>query len=224
MRNRPSSHFLLLILLFALDALAYSAIYKAGEARGYSPSLLLALRDLALFLPIFTIVVWIARRHRYAGDMTLFTVAILLFSVGQFTQYRLFTDPEYGANKRSGAREARLAKANTLRQRYVNQYYDADKKRALFGDPEFNIPINESNANQGEESYWTVKRILSSVSTLIPLLGMLGFCVAFIFPKRDDVLLWLQRRSFLIGLLTTVPFAMIAIVYSSGGKFLGKTT
>ncbi|HMB26938.1 MAG TPA: FtsW/RodA/SpoVE family cell cycle protein [Blastocatellia bacterium] len=223
MRNRPSSHFLLLILLFALDALAYSAIYKAGEARGYSPSLLLALRDLALFFPIFTIVVWIARRHRYAGDMTLFTVAILLFSVGQFTQYRLFTDPEYSADRRSEAREARLGKANTLRQRYVNDYYDADKKRALFGDPEFRIPIKES-ASAGEESYWTLKRILSSVSTLIPILAMLGFCVAFFFTKRDDVLLWLQRRSFLIGLLTTAPFAMIAIVYSSGGKFLGNTT
>ena len=223
MRNRPSSHFLLLILLFALDALAYSAIYKAGEARGYSPSLLLALRDLALFFPIFMIVVWIARRHRYAGDMTLFTVAILLFSIGQFTQYRLFTDPEYSADRRSEAREARLGKANTLRQRYVNDYYDADKKRALFGDPEFRIPIKES-ASAGEESYWTLKRILSSVSTLIPILAMLGFCVAFFFTKRDDVLLWLQRRSFLIGLLTTAPFAMIAIVYSSGGKFLGNTT
>jgi cell division protein FtsW (lipid II flippase) len=224
MKNRPSSHFLLLIFLFALDALAYFIIYRAGVARGYSPSLLLALRDLALFIPIFMIVVWIARRHRYAGDMTLFTVAILLFSVGQFMQYRLFTDPEYSADRRSEARDARLAKANTLRQRYVNQYYDADKKRALFGDPEFNIPIKEANTNADEENYWTFKRILSSVSTLIPLMAMLGFCVAFIFTKRDDTLLWLQRRSFLIGLLTTVPFALIAIVYSSGGKFLGNTT
>ena len=224
MKNRPSSHFLLLILLFALAALAYIAIYRAGVARGYSPSLLLALRDLALFFPIFTIVVWVARRHRYAGDMTLFTVAILLFSVGQFTQYRLFTDPEYSADRRSEARDARLAKANTLRQRYVNQYYDADKKLSMFNDPTYKIPIKESSADAGEESYWTLKRILSSVSTLIPILAMLGFCVAFVFTKRDDVLLWLQRRSFLIGLLTTMPFAVIAIIYSSGGKFLGNTT
>src|SRR5262245_16602933 len=114
MKNRPSTHFILLILLFALDALAYYTIYRAGVARGYSASLRLALRDLALFIPIFTIVAWVARRHRYAGDMTLFTVAILLFSVGQFMQYRLFTDPEYSADKRSEARDARLAKANTL--------------------------------------------------------------------------------------------------------------
>jgi cell division protein FtsW (lipid II flippase) len=224
MKNRPSSHFLLLIFLFALDALAYYIIYRAGVARGYSPSLLLAFRDLALFIPIFMIVVWIARRHRYAGDMTLFTVAVLLFSVGQFMQYRLFTDPEYSADKRSEARDARLAKSNTLRQRYINQYYDADKKRALFGDPEFNIPVRETSGAAEEESYWTFKRIVSSVSTIIPIMAMLGFCVAFIFTKRDDALLWLQRRSFLIGLLTTVPFALIAIVYSSGGKFLGNTT
>jgi len=224
MKNRPSSHFFLLILMFALDALAYYVIYRAGVARGYSPSLLLALRDLTLFFPLFIIIVWIARRHRYAGDLTLFTVAILLFGVGQFTQYRLFTDPEYSADKRAEAREARLAKANTLQQSYVNQYYDADKKRALFGDPNFKIPIKDSSANAGPESYWTLKRILSSVSTLIPLMAMLGFCVAFVLTKRDDVLLWLQRRSFLIGLLTTVPFAVIAIIYSSGGKFLGNTT
>jgi len=211
-------------MLFALDALAYFTIYRAGVARGYSPSMLLAFRDLALFFPIFVIMVWIARRHRYAGDLSLLTVAILLFSIGQFTQYRLFTDPEYSADKRSEARAARLSKANTLQQRYVNQYYDADKKRALFGDPDFKIPIDDSKANQGAEEYWTIKRILSSLSTIIPILAMLGFCVAFIFTKRDDVLLWLQRRSFLIGLLTTLPFAMIAIVYSSGGKFLGNTT
>lgn len=224
MKNRPSSHFFLLILLLALDALAYFAIYRAGVARGYSPSLLLAFRDLALFFPIFVIFVWLARRHRYAGDLTLFTIAILLFSVGQFTQYRLFTDPEYSADKRSEAREARMAKANTLQQSYVNKYYDAEKKRALFGDPDFKIPIKDASANSQEESYWTLKRVFSSVSTLIPILAMLGFCVAFVFTKRDDVLLWLQRRSFLIGLLTTVPFAVIAIVYSSGGKFLGATT
>jgi len=224
MKNRPSSHFFLLILLFALGALAYFAIYRAGVARGFSPSLLLAFRDLALFIPIFFVFVWLARRHRYAGDLTLFTVAILLFSVGQFTQYRLFTDPEYSATRSLEARKAREAKARTLQQRYVNQHYDAEKKRALFNDPNFQITLDAAAANAKEESYWTFKRIISSVSTLIPILALLGFCVAFVLTKRDAVLLWLQRRSFLIGLLTTLPFAVIAIVYSSGGKFLGNTT
>src|SRR5689334_13057023 len=98
MKNRPSSHLLLLAALVALDALAYVAIYRAGVARGYAPSVLLAGRDLALFIPIFFIFIWVVRRHRYAGDLTLFTVAILLFGIGQFVQYRLFTDPEYSAS------------------------------------------------------------------------------------------------------------------------------
>ncbi|MGH9841456.1 MAG: FtsW/RodA/SpoVE family cell cycle protein [Blastocatellia bacterium] len=223
MRNRPSSHFLLLLMLLALDALAYVAIYRAGVTRGYSPSLLLAARDLALFLPIFVVFVWLARRHRFAGDLTLFSAAILLFGIGQFVQYRLFTDPEYSAARRLEVRAARLAKANTLQQRYVNQHYDADKKRAMFGDPQFQIRLNQNNTVE-EESYWTFKRIVSSLSTLIPLISLLGFGLAFAFIKRDDVLLWLQRHSFLIGLVTTLPFALIATVYSNGGKFLGNTT
>jgi cell division protein FtsW (lipid II flippase) len=224
MKNRPSSHFFLLVILLLFDALAYVAIYRAGLARGFSPSLLLAFRDLALFLPVFILFIWLVRRNRYAGDLTLFTVAILLFGIGQFMQYRLFTDPEYSAEKRVEASKARLAKANTLQQRYINQYYDGEKKRVLFGDPNYEIQIDAAKSGTQEERYWTLKRIFSSVSTLIPLLAFFGFAVAFSFTKRDDVLLWLQRHSFLIGLVTTMPFALIAIGYSSGGKFLGNTT
>lgn len=223
MKNRPSSHLFFLVILLAFNGLAYTAIYRAGVARGFSPSLLLAFRDLALFLPVFVVFIWLVRRQRYAGDLTLLSVAILLFSIGQFMQYRLFTDPEYGASGREKGQE-RLAKANTLQLRYINQYYDADKKRILFGDPNYQIPINVANTNLQEESYWTFKRILSSVSTLIPLLSLLGFAVGFAFTRRDRVLLWLQQHSLLLGLATTLPFALIAIVYSSGGKFLGNTT
>ncbi len=225
MKNRPSSHFFLLLLLLGLNTLAYVAIFRAGVGRGFSPSLLLAARDLLLFLPIFFIFFWLVRRHRYAGDFTLLTVAVLLFGIGQFMQYRLFTDPEYSAGRRDEARQARLAKANTLQQRYINQYYDADKKRALFNDPNYQIPLRAENpAAAREEQYWTVRRILTSISSAIPLLAFLGLMVAFAATKRDDILLWMQRHSFLIGLATTVPFIVIAIVYSSGGKFLGNTT
>jgi cell division protein FtsW (lipid II flippase) len=223
MKNRASSHFFLLFILLVFDVLAYIAIYRAGEARGFAPSLLLAIRDLALFLPIFIGFIWLVRRHHYAGDMTLLTTAVLLFSIGQFMQYRLFTDPEYSAGRREEAGKARLAKANTLQQRNINQYYDAGKKQVLFGDPNYQIRI-DPKGDQQEESYWTLSRIFSSVSTLIPLLAFLGFAAAFALIMRDNVLLWLQRHSFIIGFLTTLPFAIIAIVYSSGGKFLGNTT
>jgi cell division protein FtsW (lipid II flippase) len=223
MKNRPSSYLFFLLILLAFDALAYVAIYRAGVARGFSPSLLLAFRDLALFLPIFVVFIWLARRHRYAGDLTLFAVAILLFGIGQFMQYRLFTDPEYGASGKEKGQE-RLAKANTLQQRYINQYYDQEKKRVLFGDPNYQIPIDAAKANAQEGDYWTLKKIFSSVSTVIPLMALFSFAIAFAMTKRDDVLLWLQRHSFFIGIVTTLPFIIIATVYSSGGKFLGNTT
>jgi cell division protein FtsW (lipid II flippase) len=219
MRNRPSSHLFLLLLLFALNAVAYLAVYRAGILRGFSPSLLLAARDVALFVPILFVFLWLVRRHRYRGDLTLYTVAILLFSLGQVVQYRLFTDPEYSARQKSAAR---LAKTQTLRQRYINQHYDAEKKRALFGDPNYQIPIGAKE--EEEEEYWTLKRIFSSASTLIPILALAGFGLAFSFLRRDDVLLWLQQRSFLVGLATTIPFALMAVLFSSRGKFLGATT
>jgi len=64
MRNRPSSHVLLLFLLVALNLVAYLAIYRAGIQRGFSPSLLLAVRDLALFLPVAATLVWLVKRQR----------------------------------------------------------------------------------------------------------------------------------------------------------------
>ncbi len=219
MRNRPSSHLFLLFLLLALKAVAYLAIYRAGVARGFTPSVLLAVRDVTLFIPILFVFLWLVRRHHYQGDLTLYTVAILLFSIGQVVQYRLFTDPEYSARQKS---TARLAKTQTLRQRYINEHYDAEKKRALFGDPNFQIPINVGE--EADEDYWTMKRVVSSASTLIPIIALFGFGVAFFFTKRDDVLLWLQQHSFFIGIGTTLPFALVAILLSSGGKFLGQTT
>jgi cell division protein FtsW (lipid II flippase) len=222
MRNRPSTHFFLLLVLLVLNGLAYLAIYRAGVARGFAPSLLLAFRDLALFAPIFFVFIWLVRRHRYAGDMTLFTVAILLFGIGMFTQYRLFTDPEYSARGRARINQAREAKATTVQLRSANQYYDAEKKRAVFGDPNFKAPDARDTAP--EERYWTLSRITTSFSTLIPLLALFGFAVAFSFVKRDDILLWLQRRSTFIGLVMTVPFIFIAVFLSEFGKSLGNTT
>ena len=219
MRNRPSSHLLLLSLLIVVNLTGYLAVYRAGVLRGFSPSLLLVLRDTLLFVPVLFVFLWLARRHKYRGDLTIFTLAIILFSVGQIVQYRLFTDPEYSAQQKSAAR---MEKTNTLRKRYINEHYDAEKKRAMFGDPNYKIPIDADT--DSDESYWTLSRIFTSFSTLIPLLGLVGFAGAFTFMRRDDVLLWLQQHSFFVGLATTIPFAIIAGLFSRGGKFLGLTT
>lgn len=219
MRNRPSSHLFLLFLLFTLNAIAYWAIYRAGVTRGFTPSLLLAARDLFLLLPILFVLLWLVRRHKFKGNFTLYTLGIVLFSVGLVAQYRLFTDPEYSARSKSAAR---IEKTDTLRQRYVNEHYDAEKKKALFGNANFQIPVQADT--QQEERYWTVGRILTSSSTYIPIIALVGFALAFSLLKRDDVLLWLQQHSFLIGIVTTIPFLLIAVIGSSGGKFLGNTT
>src|SRR5581483_3905796 len=219
MRNRPSAHLLLLLLLIALNLVGYLAVYRAGVLRGFSPSLLLAARDIFIFAPILFVFLWLSRRHKYRGDLALFTVAILLFSVGLIVQYRLFTDPEYSARQKS---QARMEKTNTLRKRYINENYDPEKKRVMFGDPNYKIPVTADDTS--DEEYWTFSRILTSFSTLIPLLALFGFCVAFSLVRRDDVLLWLQRHSFFVGLATMIPFAVIAGLFSRGGKFLGLTT
>ncbi len=219
MRNRPSSHLFLLFLLFALNAVAYLAIYRAGITRGFAPSLILAGRDLVMLLPILFVLLWLIRRHKFKGNLALYTLGILLFSVGMVAQYRLFTDPEYSARSKS---TARMEKTQTLRQRYVNEHYDAEKKKALFGNEAFQIPIQSDT--QQEERYWTVTRILTSPSTYIPIMALVGFALAFSLLKRDDVLLWLQKHSFLIGIVTTIPFLLIAVIGSSAGKFLGNTT
>jgi len=219
MRNRPSSHVFLLLLTAGLSLLAYLAIWRSGVIRGFQPSLLLAFRDLLLFVPVLLLLIWLRRSKRFKGDLTLLTVAIVLFTIGQILQYRLFTDPEYSTGQKSAAR---LEKTNTLRQRYVNDYYDAEKKRALFADPNYKIPLD--NSREETDAYWTPWRIATSPSTWIPIIGLLFLAVAFNMIRRDDVLLWLQRHSLMIAVVTAVPFAIIAIVYSSGGKFLGRTT
>jgi len=219
MRNRPSSHVLLLLLTAALGLLAYIAIWRSGVIRGFAPSLQLAVRDILLFIPVFMTLIWLSRRKRFKGDLTLLTVAVVLFSIGQILQYRLFTDPEYSSGQKSAAR---LEKTNTLRQRYVNDYYDAEKKSALFGDPNYKIPLD--NSREETDAYWTPWRIATSSSTWIPIIALLFLCAAFNLVRRDDVLLWLQRHSLIIAVVTSIPFAIIAIAYSSGGKFLGRTT
>ncbi len=219
MKNRASSHLFLLLLLFALNALGYLAIYRAGVTRGFAPSILLAARDLFLLLPILFTFLWLIRRHKFKGNFALFTLAILLFCFGLVAQYRLFTDPEYSARSKSAAR---MEKTQTLRQRFVNEHYDAEKKKALFNDPNFKIPIQAEN--QQEEKYWTIARLFTTSSSYIPLVALLGFAIAFSFLKRDEVLLWLQQHSFLIGIVTTIPFLLIAVIGSRAGKFLGNTT
>ncbi len=66
--------------------------------------------------------------------------------------------------------------------------------------------------------------MLSSPNTYIPLLALFAFAVAFRFFRSDNFLLWLQRHTIMIALVTLLPFAVIVVSFSSEGKFLGQTT
>ena len=53
MKNRASSHLLILVLIIGLEVAGYFAVHRAGLLRGYETSLIGAVRDLMMFLPLF---------------------------------------------------------------------------------------------------------------------------------------------------------------------------
>src|SRR5690348_18464519 len=88
MKNRASSHLFLLLLILGLEITGYLAIHRAGLLRGYETSVIGAVRDLMMFIPLMFLVIWLSRSKRFAGNWVLFTTAILLFSFGMLIQYR----------------------------------------------------------------------------------------------------------------------------------------
>lgn len=217
MRNRFSSHFLLLIALVAIEVVGYYAIHRAAAIRGYDTSLIGAARDLLLYLPIIVMALWISAFKKFKGNWVLFTTAILLFSVGLLVQYRLYSDPEYNARNKS---QARLEKTDTLRMRYINENYDA-AKRQMMGLPA--QPPPKDQEAPVKESGYTLGNALTSSYTWIPVFSLVAFALAYSFCVNDRFLSWIQRNSFIVVLLTLVPLG-VAIVYSSAGKAVGNTT
>jgi cell division protein FtsW (lipid II flippase) len=217
--HRPSLHILLVALLSLVAVAAHAGVISAGALRGFDPSLVVAIRNVALFVPLIGVVLWLGRSQRYRGSMVLYTAAVLLFTLGLAVQYRLFTDPEYGA-RGIARREAREAKAQTIRYLNIQTGYSDEKKAAIFGSTQ----VPEAPPADARATEYTLGDILTSTNTWIPLIGLLAFCLAFRLFRSDNFLLWLQRHTMLIALATLLPFALIVIVFSSDGKFLGQTT
>src|SRR6266853_4060351 len=217
MRNRLSSHFFVLLLLFAVEVVGYAAIHRAALIRGYETSLIGAGRDLLIYFPIVVVAFWLTRAKKFKGNWALYTTAVVLFSVGLLVQYRLYSDPEYNARNKAAARQE---KTDTLRMRYINQNYDANK-RQMMGLPPTPPPTDvEAPA---KESNYSLQNALTSSYTWIPILSLVSFALAFSFCANDRFLIWIQRNSFMIVLLTLVPLG-VAIVTSSAGKAAGNTT
>ena len=219
MKNRASSHLLVLLLIVGFEIAGYWAIHRAALLRGYETSIIGAVRDLMMFFPLFVLIIWLSRVMRFAGNWILFTSAILLFAFGMMIQYRLYSDPEYNARNKAAAREEKM---EALRTRYILENYDPAKKQMMGLPPTPARPIEIDQLPQRPSSY-TVFNALTSSYTWIPIISFLAFAIAYSFCIRDGFLLWLQRNSFIIVLLTLIPLAA-AIVTSSAGKSLGNMT
>ncbi len=219
MKNRASSHLLIILLVVGLEITGYLAVHRAGLLRGYETSTIGAVRDLLMFVPLIGLVLWLSRSMKFAGNWVLFTTAILLFSIGMLIQYRLYSDPEYNARNKSEAREAKM---DALRMRYIMENYDPTKKEMMGLPPTPAQPIDISQLPRKPSTY-TLGNALTSGYTWIPVFSFIAFALAYAFCAHDGFLLWLQRNSFIIVLLTLVPLAA-AVVTSSAGKALGNMT
>ncbi|PYS91831.1 MAG: hypothetical protein DMF64_10860 [Acidobacteria bacterium] len=221
MKNRASSHLLAILVIVGFEIAGYVAVTRAALLRGYQPPVASAVRDILLYVPVIAILFWLARAKQFAGNWTLYTAAILLFSVGLLVQYRLYSDPEYNSRNKA---EARAAKTQVLRLRFINQNYDAAKKQlmGLPTDPQQAEAMLEQQA-EAHESTVNARSVLTSGRTWIPLLAFAAFVFAYSCCVRDDFLNWVQRHSFIIVLLTLVPLSA-AVVTSSAGKALGNMT
>ena len=217
MRNRFSSHLLVLLTLVAIEVVGYYAIHRAAMIRGYETSVIGAARDLLMYFPIIVMALWVSTFNKFKGNWVLFTTAILLFSIGLLVQYRLYSDPEYNARNKAAARQE---KTDTLRMRYINQNYDA-AKRQVMGLPATPPPVEQEAPVK--ESNYTLGNALTSSYTWIPVFSLIAFALAFAFCVNDSFLSWIQRNSFIVVLLTLIPLG-IAIVSSSAGKAVGNTT
>jgi cell division protein FtsW (lipid II flippase) len=219
MKNRASSHLFIILLIIGFEIAGYVGIHRAGLLRGYETSVIGAVRDLLMFVPLLFLVIWLSRAKRFAGNWVLFTTAILLFAVGMLVQYRLYSDPEYNARNKAAARQEKM---EALRTRYIMENYDAPKKQLMGLPPTPAQPIDIESLPQKPSTY-SVWNALTSSYTWVPIISFLAFAVAFSMCLRDGFLLWLQRNSFLIVLLTLLPLAW-AVVTSSAGKSLGNMT
>src|ERR1044072_6460174 len=219
MKNRASSHLLIILLILGLEIAGYFAVHRAGLLRGYETSIIGAVRDLMMFIPLIVIALWLSRSKRFAGNWVLYTTAILLFSFGMLIQYRLYSDPEYNARNKSAAREEKM---QALRTRYIMENYDPVKKQLMGLPPTPAQPIDISQLPKKVSNY-SLWNALTSSYTWIPVFSFFAFAIAYSLCSRDGFLLWLQRNSFIIVLFTLVPLA-VAVLNSSAGKARGHMT
>jgi Bacterial cell division membrane protein len=220
MKNRASSHVLILFLIVVLTAIAHYSIYYGALIRGYETSTLTAGRNLVLLLILTILPVFLSRFFRFQGNWTLYTCAVLLFSIGLTGQYRLFSDPEYVS--REDKAKARQAKIETLQMHYIQENYSAEKKQmmGLPPTPPTPVDLSKETPRPANDSFFGV---LVAGRTLIPLFAIGCFCIVLFLFRQEKVLDFLQKNGFAIVLLTLAPLILAAIT-SRAGKSIGNMT
>ena len=203
-----------------MTAISHYSIHYGALIRGYDTSSLTAIRNLLLLSLLAVIPVLLKRFIRFDGNWTLYTSAVLLFSIGLTVQYRLFSDPEYTSRKDKA--EARQEKLKTLQLHYIQENYSAEKKQ-IMGLPATPPSPVDLSAETPTPSTDTYSSVFLSGNTINPLLAFVGLIGAFIVIRREDVLKLLQKNGFLIVLLTLGPLILAAIT-SRAGKSIGNMT
>ena len=129
MKNRTSSHVFILLLIAAVTAISHYSIYYGGLIRGYETSFYSGVRNIGLLLILALLPIVLKHASKFSGNWTIYTSAVLLFSIGLTVQYRLFSDPEYISRQdRAAAREAKI---RTLQMHYIQENYSAEKKQQM---------------------------------------------------------------------------------------------
>ena len=220
MKNRASTHVLILLLVVALTAVAHYSIHYGALIRGYETSYLTMGRNLILLFVLAILPIFLARFGKFQGNYSLYTSAILLFSIGLTVQYRLFSDPEYTSRKDKA--EARQEKIKTLQLHYIQENYSAEKKQmmGLPATPPSPVDLSQEKPRPAESD---LTDVFLSGRTLIPIFSIICCIGAFILFRRDDFLEFLQRNGFAVVLLTLVPLLLAAIT-SRAGKSIGNMT
>jgi cell division protein FtsW (lipid II flippase) len=220
MKNRASTHIFILLLIVALTAIAHYSIHYGALIRGYETSFLTAGRNLFLLSLLAITPIFLSVFAKYRGNWTLYTTAVLLFSIGLTVQYRLFSDPEYTSRKDKA--EARQQKIKTLQLHYIQENYSAEKKQmmGLPATPPSPVDLSQEKPRPAEGD---LTDVFLSGRTLIPLFAIACFIGAFLLFRREKVLEFLQRNGFLLVLLTLVPLILAAIT-SKAGKSIGNMT
>lgn len=220
MKNRTSSHFFILVLIVVLTAIAHYSIYYGGLIRGYETSTISAFRNVGILAFLAILPIFLKKIGGFAGNWTLYTSAVLLFSIGLTVQYRLFSDPEYTSRRDKAT--ARQEKIKTAQLHYIQENYSAEKKQlmGLPATPPSPVDLSTETPRPAEDSWSSV---LLSGRTINPILGVIGLIFALFLVRNDRFLEFLQNNGFLLVLLTLGPL-IIAAITSRAGKSIGNMT